>query len=221
MMNPFVANVKALNPLMSKSYSTNVTDEEKERRRRQELRAYERRKKSDDPTEILAGQVVSHAERQAWKKYQAQMTWTQKIVCQTIYSMIGVRNSFIHGNTRRALTVMAVYAAGAEFLHDFFHEYHMIHKILGLVGTEHAVGFIALSHLSEHMKEYLLESEKPKYHAKERQRKELLRIFAGTNQPHWPRHIKWYNEYWDKHRKDLGCFVAFAEEEVRAAQEKK
>ena len=201
--------------ILARSFST----EEDEYQR--EIRAHVRRKKSNDPTELLAGQIMSHAEFDAWRKYEAKMSFSQKLVSKGINAMIGVRNSFIHGNTRRLLTVMAVYAAGAEFLHDFFHEYHAVHKFLGLVGTQHAVGFIALSHLSEHLKEHLLESEKPKYHAKERQRKEILRIFAGSNQPHWPRHIKFYNDYWDKHRGDLGCFVAFTQEEVRAAQDKK
>ena len=186
-----------------------------------ELRAHVRKRRSEDPSEILAGRIASRAEWEAWRSFEARMTWKQWIISQQIFFMINLRNSFIHGSIRRGLTVMAVYAAGAEFLHDFFHDYHYVHTFLNLFGTSHAVGFIALSHLSEHTKEWLEEKDKPRYHAKERERLEILRIFAGERKLHWPRHIQWYHEFWSKHRGDLGCFIdANAQREVREADEK-
>ena len=36
-----------------------------------------RRKKSNDPTELLAGQIMSHAEFDAWRKYEAKMFFSK------------------------------------------------------------------------------------------------------------------------------------------------
>ena len=60
------------------------------------------------------------------------------------------------------------------------------------------------------MKEYLEEQDKPEHHAAERQRLDLLRIFAGKEAPDWPRHIKWYHGWWAGSRGDLGCFMSEA-----------
>lgn len=175
----------------------------------------------EDPTEIHAGQIASRAEWNAWREYEKDMNWSQYIRCRAIFSLIAVRNSFIDGSVRRGLTAMAVYAASAEFLHDFFHDSHFIHNLLGTIGTQHAVGFIALSHLSEHLKEWLEKSELPLHHASKRTRLEILRIFAGSHKHHWPRHVQRYNKYWDKHRGHLGCFLQVSiQEEVRKADKK-
>ena len=89
------------------------------------------------------------------------------------------------------------------------------------VDTEHAVGFIALSHLSEHFKEWLEDQDKPAHHVQERHRLDVLRIFAGGKQPYWPRHILWYHDWWDGHRGDMGCFVhANVQAELKAADKK-
>ena len=89
------------------------------------------------------------------------------------------------------------------------------------VGTEHAVGLIALSHLSEHFKEWLEDQDKPAHHVQERHRLDVLRIFAGGKQPYWPRHILWYHDWWDGHRGDMGCFVhANVQAELKAADKK-
>jgi hypothetical protein len=61
---------------------------------------------------------------------------------------------------------MAVYAFGVEIVHDLHHT-HFFHQAaqfmatlpdfvthaLGYLNTQHAVAFIALSHVSEHVKE--------------------------------------------------------------------
>ena len=73
------------------------------------------------------------------------------------------------------------------------------------MGTEHAVGFIALSHLSEHFKEYLEEQDLPRFHAQERKRLEIMRIFSQNNNPTWPRHVQWYHEQWAAVRGDAPC----------------
>ena len=78
-----------------------------------------------------------------------------------------------------------------------------VHLALSLVGTEHAVGFIALSHLSEHFKEYLESQDHPRYHVEERTRIELLRIFTGTPCVAWPAHVLYYHEKWDRLIGDL------------------
>ena len=185
------------------------------------LRKHYRLADSDDPTVILAGDIASRAEWDEFNAYRARMSWSQYLVTQQIMGMLAVRHSFVHGRIRQALTVMAVYAAGAEFLHDFFHHDHTIHYVLSLVGTEHAVGFIALSHLSEHFKEYLEEQDKPLHHVSERHRLDLLRIFAGSASPAWPRHIQWYHGKWAASRGDLGCLLsASAIAELRAVEAK-
>ena len=78
---------------------------------------------------------------------------------------------------------MAVYAAANELLHDFFHHCETAHWILESVGTKHAIGFVALSHLSEHFKEYLEEQDKPLFHIEETKRMEFIRIFSAAKQP--------------------------------------
>ena len=190
-------------------------------------RAYVRPKTSADPNVLLDGRIFTDREWEYWYKYEAKMTWSQWLVSKQILSLMVVRNSFIHGTFRRLLTIMAVYAAGAEFLHDFFHHHPTIHHVLGLLGTEHAVGFIALSHLSEHFKEYLEEQDKPPHHEVERARQDCIRIFMGEPQPTWPRHILMYQKMWEKVRYqgvnpiELGLFpeanVALMRAELAAA----
>ena len=124
-------------------------------------RAYDRPKTSDDPKVLLAGRVFTDHEWEAWYKFEKVMTWRQWFKARQLLVLMNVCNSFVHGGIRRGLTIMAVYAAGSELLHDFFHHYHTIHYLLSILGTNHAVGFIALSHLSEHFKEYLEELDKP------------------------------------------------------------
>ena len=118
-----------------------------------DFRAHDRLKTSDDPTVVLAGQAFAKAEMDAWNEYEAKMSWKQWLVSKRIFWNLRVRHSFTHGGIRQALTFMAVYAAGAELLHDFFHDpsapfHEYVHLALTTVGTNHAVGFIALSHLS-------------------------------------------------------------------------
>ena len=215
---PLLASIRAPTPLLA---STRRYVADAAERTVQEHRAHDRRKHSEDPTTILAGEIGSREEWAAWAEYESKMSFRQKLTVKQIMALLAVRHSFVHGGFRKVLTGLAVYAAASEFLHDFFHEYETIHHLLGLVGTEHAVGLIALSHLSEHFKEWLEDQDKPAHHVQERHRLDVLRIFAGGKQPYWPRHILWYHDWWDGHRGDMGCFVhAKVQAELKAADKK-
>lgn len=153
-------------------------------------------------------QAASKAEKEAWDNLTNQMTLYQRFTAWRIMRALDIRHSFIHGNVRRGLTAMAVYAAGSEFFHDFLHDMEIIHTdsaLFTFFGTSHAVGFIVLSHLSEHYKEYLLDKDKPKHHVAERKRLDAIRIFSHEKQVTWPVHIQKYHKQWQKIGGNLGC----------------
>jgi hypothetical protein len=163
---------------------------------------------------LRAGEITSRAEKVVWRAYQLKMPLRLKVVAWGQFARLNVRHSFIHGHVRAALTACAVWAAGSEFLHDFFHHHHTVHHLLGLVGTDHAVGFIALSHLSEHWREHLEAQDKPEHYVLERKRRDVFQIHAKELDPSWPRHIKAYHRRWARARRDddLESFEEFKEE---------
>ena len=110
----------------SHGHGASNTDSEDDKSTQDKFRLFFRLKDSDDPTVLLAGQVASKQEYKLWNEYEQKMSMAQYITSLKIRGMLAVRHSFVHGGMRRALTVMAVYAAGAEFLHDFFHHYHSV-----------------------------------------------------------------------------------------------
>merc|ERR1712032_1297223 len=79
---------------------------------------------------------------------------------------------------------MAAYAAFSELIHDFHHVLaHLtpeilessMHFLFGHLTTKHAVGMIALSHLSEHYREKLEKEENP-YEFGEHIRRDAFRV---------------------------------------------
>jgi hypothetical protein len=134
------------------------------------------------------------------------MTFSQKLIFTGIIGRVGVRESFKHGRISLFLTAAAVYACGCEIIHDFHLVEHgtPAHDFFSMLGTKHAVGIIALSHLTEHTKEFLEASEKPKFTQKERIREQLSFIFDENERPDIPRYLRKHHRAWKCVRKDLG-----------------
>lgn len=168
----------------------------------------------DDKTILRAGEITSRAEKEIWHAYASKFTFMQKIVVYGILGRLFIRHSFLHGSIRKWLTILAVWAAASEFCHDFFHHYEIIHQGLNLLGTQHAVGFIALSHLSEHYKEHLEAADKPRHHIEERKRKDSFQIMSEASDPSWPTHIQKYHNIWSNARKstNLEGYCKFTDE---------
>ena len=67
-----------------------------------------------------------------------------------------------------------------------------------LFHTKHAVGLIALSHVSEHIKEILENQDKPKHRIEEKQREDMIRIYGDHEVSHtWPKHIRQHRKCWE------------------------
>merc|ERR1711934_1326496 len=108
------------------------------------------------------------------------------------------RHSFIHGRIRTYLTYMAAYAAFSELIHDFHHVLaHLtpeilessMHFLFGHLTTKHAVGMIALSHLSEHYREKLEKEENP-YEFGEHIRRDAFRVLKTQDaDPEWRKYL--------------------------------
>jgi len=179
--------------------------ERRERELRAGLRAHERPAESEDETVLLEGEMFSRAEKKAFRKYCSRMTWKQYLVVQTISFRLALRHSFIDGNIRKGLTLMAAYCVISEFVEDFSHcTPDIVVTAFSFLGSKHAVGFLALSHLSEMYKEKLEAEEQPAYHLEEEIRRDTFRaLFAEDCDPTWPEYIKKYHETWDKVRGDL------------------
>ena len=125
------------------------------------------------------------------------MTLRQRLTLIKLSYRLHLRHTFMHGHVRTGLTFMAVYAAGAEFLHDFFHHHETVHWLLSLFGTNHAVGFIALSHLSEHYKEHLENQERPPDHLERHKRHDIMRVFdTSKSADAFPQPISGMNQQW-------------------------
>ena len=181
----------------------------------------------DDPHAIHAGEYLSPAEGREYEKYRAQTNWIQYLTMHQIRMSLLLRYNFINGNIRRGLTAMALYALVCEFAHDFHHVMphlpHAVEEFLSAFHTKHAVGIIALSHLSEHYKEHLESQEKPKYRLEEKARSEFIRIYGpSTPSPVWPRYIQRLHSRWTRVRGDLPPFRFVSEEfHLQAERENK
>jgi len=173
-------------------------------------RAHVRPKNSDDERELLEGEITTRAEKKYLNKYMGAMTISQRIKLWKIFGKLIIRDSFIDGNIRKGLTVMAVYAAACEILHDFHHHIpDQVHHLLGYVGTKHAVAFIALSHIAEHYKEHLEDQEKPKHHREEHKRSTIFKILSEKADPTWAPYIHHHHKSLESVRQDLGSFPEF------------
>ena len=121
-------------------------------------RLHNRPHSHEDLHVLLPGEYISRAEIEAYEKYRSELTYAQWFTANKIRLQLLLRHSFIHGKVRNVLTYMALYAAGCEVAHDFHLDHYLSADaawFLSLFHTRHAVGLIALSHVSEHVKEML------------------------------------------------------------------
>ena len=184
------------------------------------LRAHVRPEESDDKTVLRSSDITSRAEKEAPGNFFRQLSIGQRIRMSNVMVKLVIRQSFMHGGISTALTVMAVYAAGCEVLHDFFHHHHIVHGLLDTMGTKHAVGLIALSHLAHHYKEYLEDQGKPKYHTAELLRDDLLAILKAESCPTMPPHIVKAREYFGGTTTNQRTFDDWLSEAEKKAGEK-
>ena len=163
----------------------------------------------DDKWTKRRGDLTSKGEREEFSKYLSRMTISQRAQILHILGRLTVRNSFKHGRFRKALTLMAIYACGCELVHDFhiFEHGGDIDSFISMFGAKHAVGLLAISHLSEHVKEILEDAEKPKYLLEDHMRHELEAILGEDEECEaWPHYLKVHHRRWKRSRNDLETF---------------
>ena len=156
---------------------------------------------------MRAGDITSRAEKVEIRAYFKRATLGQKYHLVAICGRTMIRNSFKHGSIRKLLTIMALYACRCELMHDFhlFTHGSALAQFFSLVATKHAVGLIAVSHVSEHVKEMLEEAEKPEFSKKEHLRHEVACIFGEKENLSWPPYLKKHHRRWKDVRGELGA----------------
>ena len=171
-------------------------------------RASHRPKQHPDLRVLRRSDIVSRAEQQAIQDWLSEASIEQRARYYKLRHQNGMRHSFLHGRVSKALTVMALYAVGCEILHDFHLVPELLQPIMSVLETKHAVGLIALSHLNEHIKEYLehKDQKKPPHIVVEKLRADLQRIFAHHDEadPAWPPHLRKKHAEWTAVRGNMG-----------------